>query len=63
MENLKKIVLSADVIIEELEETSSARLVGSYKSFEIFVENAQFTCMEDALYSLYVAGLVDGCVA
>lgn len=63
MENFKKNVLSADVIIEELEETSSASLVGSYNSFENFVENAQFTCMEDALYSLYLAGLVDGCVA
>ena len=63
MENLKKNVLSADVIIEELEETSSASLVGSYNSFENFVENAQFTCMEDALYSLYRAGLIDGCVA
>ena len=63
MENLKEMVLSADAIIEELEETSSASLVGSYNSFENFVENAQFTCMEDALYSLYLAGLVDGCVA
>ena len=63
MRNLKKIVLSADVIIEELEETSSASLVGSYNSFENFVENAQFTCMEDALYSLYQAGLIDCCVA
>jgi hypothetical protein len=63
MENLKKIVLSADEIIEELEETSSASLVGSYNSFANYVKNAQFTCMEDALYSLYLAGLVDGCVA
>jgi hypothetical protein len=45
------------------EETSSARLAEPYWVFEDYVEKAQFTCMEDALYRLYDVGIVDGCVA
>lgn len=55
--------LTAFEILDEMLSTSSANLVCTLNEFEHFVERSKFTCMEDALYRTYEAGLVDGCVA